>query len=139
MVSINATFFVLLGMFLVFLWAMHRFVLTPALSVMDARDSQVADAKNAALQDSQEAAGLEDTYAARIGAIHREANSRLIHARRSAQDKHNEQVDAFRRQAEEELRTQRRALRAEVAEQEKQIEPLAAQLSAAMLATLEME
>lgn len=139
MVSLNLTFFVLLLLFLGFLWAMHRFVFKPALALTDQREAQVANAKSEAIENSKEATSLEDAYAMRIGAIHREANLRLSQARHSAQEKHNEQVDAFRKRAEEELRGQRKFLRAEVKEQTQQIGPLAADLAAAMAARLELE
>lgn len=139
MVTLNFTFVVLLVMFLGFLWAMHRFVFKPVLQTMDGRDAHIVGDKAEAARASEEATALEDAYAQKIAALHRESNLRLMRARRTALDEHNARVDAFKHEAETAMRTLRKELRAEVDEQKQHIGPLAGQIAAAMASKLEME
>lgn len=139
MVSLNFTFFVLLAMFLGFLWAMHRFVFRPLLAMMDGREDHIAADRAAATATGAEANEVEDHYRARMAEIHGEASLRLVHARRVTQEQHLARVEAFRKDADEQLDALRKALREQVRAEVKEIEPLARELSGAITAKLELE
>ena len=139
MVSVNFTLLVLLVMFLGFLWAMHRFIFTPLLALMDARTDQVAEDKKCAAAAAADATELEDTYGDRLAQVHREANKTLLRAHRQAQEEHNARLAAFRAQAEQEIETLRHALTSEVVAQEDQFDGLSNTIQHAMAAKLELE
>jgi len=139
MVTINATLLVLLGMFLGFLWAMHRVIFAPLLALLDAREAQIAGDRRTATEAAAEAVALEDQYNGEIARMHREANLRLSRARRQAQDEHNAQVAAFKAQAETEVRALGESLAAELRAQEAQAEELARDVCGFLAAKLELE
>lgn len=139
MVSLNFTFFVLLAMFLGFLWAMHRFVFRPLLAMMDGREDHIVADRETAAATSAQANEVEDHYRARMAEIHGEASLRLIHARRETQEQHLARVEAFRKDADDQLDALRKALRDQVRAEIKEIEPLARELAGAITAKLELE
>ena len=139
MVSVNFTLLVLLVMFLVFLWVMHRFIFTPLLALMDARTNQVAEDKKCAAAAAAEATELEDAYGEKLAQVHREANRTLVRAHRQAQEEHNARLAAFRAQAEQEIDTLRQALTSDVVSQEDQFDSLSETIQHVMAAKLELE
>ena len=60
MVIVNLTLFVELGLFLLFLWAMQRWVLMPLLAVMDERRAKMAGDADAADAAERRAKELEN-------------------------------------------------------------------------------
>lgn len=139
MVSINLTLFVLLAMFLGFLWIMHRFVFKPTLALTDSRDDRIAEDRELANAESTKAAVLEDDYATAIAEMHRDANLRIVRNQRLAQEEHNTKVEAFKRQAEEDLRSLRASIKSDIAAQADQFDGLARQIAATMAKQLELE
>lgn len=139
MVTLNATLFVLLAMFLGFLWAMNRFVFAPLLALLDRRNDQIADDKRSAIEAATEASTLEDEYSAKIAHIHREANLRLIRAHRQSQEEHNLQLVAFKTQAEQDIRSLASTLAADVQSQTAEIEQLAQVVQDCLAAKLALE
>jgi len=82
MIAINLTFFVILGMFLLFLFVTQQIILKPTLDVMDRRDDRVAADEDAAQQHSAEADTLESRYAEEIARVRRAACMDIDEARR---------------------------------------------------------
>jgi F-type H+-transporting ATPase subunit b len=139
MVVLNFTLFVLLGMFLGFLWVMHRFIFRPLLALMDARENQIADDKQTATSAAAEAAALEDQYGEKIARMHREASLRLVRAHRQAQEEHNGRVAEFKSKAEDEIQSLNESLAADIASQEDQFAFLAKGICDGMANKLELE
>jgi F-type H+-transporting ATPase subunit b len=139
MVSLNATIFVLLAMFLGFLWLMHRAVFKPLLAHMDARSAQVAEDKRLAAEAASEADQLEDTYNSKVALIHREANLRIVKAQRQAQEAHLAKVTEYRARAEAEIEALAQSLAEDIAAQEGSLAPLADEFKAAMANKLALE
>jgi F-type H+-transporting ATPase subunit b len=82
MIAINFTFFVELGLFLLFMWVTQRIILKPILSVMDRRDDQVTADEAAAEQQAAESESLEGRYADEIAGVRRAASTEIETARR---------------------------------------------------------
>jgi len=139
MVTINFTLLVLLGMFLTFLWAMHRFIFSPLLALMDAREEQIEDDKRTAIAAGSEASALEDQYSDKIAQMHREASLNISRAHRQAQEEHSARVVAFKNKAEQEIMALGESLAAEIALQEDQFGPLSQEIQHAMTAKLELK
>ena len=139
MVTVNLTLFVVLGMFLVFLWAMHRFVFTPALRLTDTREAQMVEDRNVARTVSGEAAQLEDDYKAKLSALHREANLRITRTHRMAQEEHHGKVEALKKKGEQELRALRKEIADEIAAQQEQFTSLSREIAQAMAERLELD
>jgi F-type H+-transporting ATPase subunit b len=113
MVTLNLTLFIEVGLFLLFLAAMNRYVLRPLLGVMDARETQVQTDRETAVKASEEAVRLERDYRAHLAAAHRQASIQLGRAHREAQEVHTQKVNELRRVEVEQLK----AARAEAREQ----------------------
>ncbi len=122
MIALNLTLFIVLGMFLGFLWLMSAYVFKPLLQVMDNREHQLEEDAHTTQEEKEKAETLETEYARKITAIHREASHTVYHARRAAQDAHNEKVKALKRQEEQEV-AQVRAQAMEQIEQERKEYP----------------
>jgi len=82
MIAINFTFFVELGLFLLFMWVTQRVILKPILDVMDRRDDQVAADEKAVEQHAAESESLERHYSDEIAGVRRAASSEIEKARR---------------------------------------------------------
>lgn len=138
MVSINFTLFVVLAMFLGFLWAMHRFIFKPVLTLTDERDEKMAEDRAVARDASVEAEQLEDEYSAKLAKLHRESNVRLTRSRRAAQEEHHAKVEAFKNKADADLRDLRAAVQHEIDGQKDQFSGLATEIADSMANRLEL-
>jgi len=115
MVVLNLTLLVIVAMFLVFMFAMNRFVFRPLLQVMDERDAQIADDRAGAVSDAEQAERMEGEYAGNMAAIHHDANQRVQEAHRTAQREHSERVAALKSAEDQELAAVRAEAEAQVA------------------------
>lgn len=119
MVTINFTLLVETGLFLLFMWAMHRYVFTPLLAVMDERADGIAADKHVASSASEEAIQIEIDQARRLSEIHHEATQRVVRMHHKIHQHHLEEVEAFKRTAQAELVAVRREAKGEIEEQRK--------------------
>ena len=138
MVSLNFTLFVVLGMFLIFLWAMQRFIFKPVLKLTDERDEKMAEDRTVAREASAEAEQIEDEYGARLAQIHRDANLHITRTRRAAQEEHHAKVEAFKQKAEAELHDLRAAVEQEIATQANELPELSAAIAKSIAHRLEL-
>lgn len=139
MVTLNLTILVQVGLFLLFLLAMHTFVFRPLLRVMDARDEKMADDKEAAVEGAAEAEKREAEYASKVHLLHREASLKIVHAHREAQAAHNEQVAGLKRKSEEELAVVRADMAGQVEAERQRYPELTDVLAHDMAARLGLE
>lgn len=139
MVSLNFTFFVILAFFLVFLWAMNRFVIQPLLVVMDQRDGRIQGDKEEARKLTADAAAREREYASRLSALHQEAQLHIAQAHRTAQESYQAGLEALKQREAEEVRDARAEARRLIAEQRDQYDALAAELKDLLRAQLGRE
>lgn len=103
MVVLNLTILVEVGLFLIFVWAMNRFVFRPLFRVMDDRDAKTEDDRATALSEGERAERMEKQYAAKVSAIHREASQRVLDVHRAAQQEHNERIASLKETEDREL------------------------------------
>jgi len=139
MVTVNFTLLFLVLMFLGFLWAMHRFIFKPVLSLSDQREDKMAEDRTVAREASADAERLEDEYSEKLSRIHREANAHLARTRRAAQEQHQAQVEAFKKRAEEDLSSLRKSIRKDIESQKDQFGELSKKIAAAMAHQLDLE
>jgi F-type H+-transporting ATPase subunit b len=139
MVTINFTLLVETGLFLVFMWAMHRWVFKPLLAVMDARADQMAEDKKVSVQAVEEAERLEADMALRLSEIHHAASQRVVRMHYKFQQRHHEEVEAFKRQAQQELDAVREESRVVIEEQRKHYDAPAQDLAGAISTQLGLE
>ncbi len=139
MVTLNLTLFVIAAMFLVFLWAMNLWVFRPLLKVMDARDDQFEDDRGKAESEAESAHALEREYASAVAVIHREASHTAYHAKRAAQEAHNQRVAELKKREERELAEVRDAAMKEVAEERRHYPELVAQLAGTLAGQMGLE
>ena len=139
MVTINLTIVVEVGLFLVFVWAMNRFVFRPLLRVMDKRAARIEDDKTKAAAEVAEAEQLETRYASTVAAIHRDATHKIVEAHREAQVAHTERVATMKKKEEEELALLREEAMRQVDEERKRYPELAAALANAMAERLRLK
>ena len=129
MVTINLTILVQLGLFLGFMWLMSTYVFKPMLHLMDERSEGMARDKESAETLVQEAEKLESRYIGKISEINREASHQAYHARRAAQEAHNQTVAELRQREEEEVARAHAEAMAEVREERQKYPELTAALS----------
>lgn len=125
MVVVNLTLLVELGLFLLFLWAMQRWVLRPLLIVMDERRDKIQNDIAAAEAAEERAAEVERDVFERRREIHREASHRAVEAHREAQEKHQHKIDELRREEERAVAEVRKAAEEELTAQRDQFPALA--------------
>ncbi|HIJ64775.1 MAG TPA: hypothetical protein HPP77_02405 [Candidatus Hydrogenedentes bacterium] len=136
MITLNFTFFVQLGLFLVFLWATHRFILRPTLRTMDQREAERKREAEATQQDEEAAEGLENAYAEQLRVFRRRQSQRAEKARRAAQEKHMADLAAHRREADGHVAQAREGAQAELAKERGKLGALAPDLADAIAARL---
>jgi len=132
MVTINLTLFIEVGLFLVFLWAMNRFVFRPLLHVMDSRDDKLRTDRAAAHEAVAEADQIEKQYASESTRIHREASRDVIRAHRKVQEAHYQRMVELKHRGEEELDAVRREVAEAIASEQANYDALARDLAATM-------
>ena len=86
MVVLNGTTFIILGLFLLFLWAVNVFILRPLLDTMDARDDKLTKEQEQAAEDVQQATELERQHLRAVAAAQREVHEGIERDRRKAQE-----------------------------------------------------
>ena len=114
MVTINLTLLVETGLFLIFLWMMHRFVFRPILRTMDDRDRRLETDQSEAQRLEAEARSLEREYKQRVAEIHRDASHRILSMQRQAQEEHLAGIDALKKREVEELNRVRKEARGQI-------------------------
>ncbi len=139
MVDINLTLFIELGLFLIFMWAMGKYVFRPLLKVMDARAWQIEEDKRHADSVDEEAAALEQDYAKSSAGIHRNATERVRQAHRKAQRAHLEKVTEFKAAAQRELEQARAEAEKLIAAQRSGFPALADALAGEIAARLDLD
>lgn len=98
MVNVNFTLLVELGLFLVFLGLMHRFVLQPLVALLDRREAQIEGDLGSAHAAEQAAETAEATLRAEIATLHRRATREIVKAHRKAQEEHAQVVADLKHQ-----------------------------------------
>ncbi len=136
MVDLNFTIVVQLLMFLVFLWAMTRWVLRPLLAVMDDRDSGIDHEKEQTQADQETAEKLEMEYAAALAAAHKRAHQTLEEALRETQNSHIEKRNVVRREQQEEMEKAREEANAFLEKQRTKFSKLSEDVAHAMMQRL---
>ena len=136
MVILNLTFFVQLGLFLVFLAVMHFLILRPTLRLMDAREGKIDKDRHAAEHDAAEAEQLETRYDSELGLVRHEAATQVAQAQRAAQQRHVAALAERRKQAEETVQGVRAAALGQVADERKRYDTLTRTLADAMVKRL---
>ena len=131
MVVLNLTILVEVGLFLIFVWAMNRFVFRPLFRVMDDRDAKTEDDRAAALSEGQRAERMEKEYAAKVSAIHRDASQRVLDAHRAAQQEHNQRIASLKETEDRELTAVRAEAERQVVAERPRYPALAAPLAEA--------
>lgn len=139
MVTLNLTLLVELGLFLLFMGAMHRLVVKPLLRVMDEREERIAADRSGARQQEEESARLEREYSDKIVALHRKASREIVRAHRDTQDAHNMKVRELQKREEVALNEERKQLRAQLEAGKSQHPELIAVLVQAMTEGLGLE
>ncbi len=114
MVSLNPTLLIELGLFLLFVWGTHRFVIRPVLRVMDERDARLAQDEHSASEDNAEAHRLEEHHQVEIAKALRDAHQKTERTRRGAREQHGDTLAVRRKQADAEVEAARGALLQEV-------------------------
>jgi len=129
MVTINLTILVQVGLFLLFLWAMHRLVFQPMLGLMDAREARISADQEAARGEGKQASELEGAYHARVAEMHRISSHRFLAAHRKAQQEHVLRVAELRQREDELIQHLREKSLSELARQRSDFPRLAAALA----------
>ena len=132
MVDINLTIVVELLLFLIFLWAVNRFIFRPTFKTLDGREDKLRDDTETAEALSGEAAAMEQDYSKKHLNIYREASHAIYHGRRAAQHDHNKVVETLKKEEEQEVALAHDAAMAAVDQERKQYPALAADLSKTM-------
>lgn len=86
MVTLNFTIVLEVGLFLLFLFGMARWVFRPALATLDAREALVERNRASAETALREAESLEDEYRQAVARMRHEADEAVRDARRKALD-----------------------------------------------------
>lgn len=103
MVNVNFTLLVELGLFLVFLGLMHRFVLQPLVALLDRRETQIEGDLGSAQQAEHAAEAAEAALRSEIATLHRRATREIAKAHRKAQEEHAKVVADLKHQEAGEL------------------------------------
>ncbi len=96
MVTPNLTFFIEVGLFLLFLWGTARFILRPVLKGLDERESGIEVAHEQAEENSARAKVLERDYLRNLSEIRGRAEDAYRKARRETRKGHIEAVASAR-------------------------------------------
>ncbi len=136
MVDLNFTIVVQLLMFLVFLWAMTRWVLRPLLQTMDDRESSMTQDKEQAQADQEAAEEIEQKYAALLASAHQRAHQTIEEALREAQNNHLEQRNGVRREQQEEIAQAQEQANAFLEQQRKEFPALSKDIAREMMRQL---
>jgi len=139
MVTINLTLLVETGLFLIFLWMMHRYVFRPILKTMDDRDTQLEVNQIEAQRLEAEAHSLEREFKEKLAALHKEASHRILHVQRKVQEEHLQNIAALKQRETEELRVVRNEAAAQVAEERTHYPELSKELQHLMAVRLHLE
>lgn len=139
MVNLNFTLLVELGLFLVFLWLMHRWVLKPLMAVMDRREEQIEGDQGSARHDAESADRLEADYRAQFAEIHRASSREIGRAHRKAQEEHSKVVAELQHRAARELDALHQRYKREVEAQRAQFPVLAEETAQVIAARLGLE
>ncbi len=133
MVDLNFTLVVQLLMFLVFLWAMTRWVLRPLLGTMDERETTITADKEQAQTDQETAEQLEQEYAAALAAAHQQAHQKVAEALHEVQSSQIDERNDLRREQQEEIAQAREEANAFVEQQRETFPDLSKAIADAML------
>jgi F-type H+-transporting ATPase subunit b len=139
MVTLNLTIIVEVVLFLVFLWALNRWIFSPVVEHMDSRDARLEEDRAKSVSESEQAEALEKDYARRIASINREAVLRINRELREAQQNHLRQINEFRKTEEQELAGVRAAVNRQIEAEREQFPELAAGLSRAIAGKIGLE
>jgi F-type H+-transporting ATPase subunit b len=139
MVTLNLTIIVEVVLFLVFLWALNRWIFSPVVEHMDSRDARLEEDRAKSVSESEQAEALEKDYARRIASINREAVLRINRELREAQQDHLRQINEFRKTEEQELAGVRAAVNRQIEAEREQFPELAAGLSRAIAGKIGLE
>lgn len=124
MVTINFTIIVQVGLFLLFMAAMNRWIFRPMLRLLDERAERVRADETQAGKSTEEAKKLERTYALQLAGIHRDASQRALAAQREAQEKHMQHILAMKRQEDAEIKALRAQYKAQIDEERERFGPI---------------
>lgn len=108
MVSLNLTLFIQLGLFLIFLWGTHVFILKPVLRMRDERQKSVEDDFASAREANKKACEIEAEYSAEIASARRAVTTRIEEARRAAQSRRIQKLAERRAAADQEVEAVRK-------------------------------
>ena len=129
MVTLNFTILVQLALFGLFVWVANRFILRPALRVLDKRAETMEEDRAAAQSDAAEAQALESRYTAEIAAARRAANVTIEQARRDAMDARNAALSERYRESDKAAAEAEAAANAAIDAQRDQFKDLADQIA----------
>lgn len=129
MVTINLTLIVQVGLFLLFMWAMNRWIFRPMLGILDTRAETLRNDETQTEMSTNEARKVERKYAIELTSIHREANQRALAAHRDAQTAHLNRLLALKEKEEAEVGQVRQECMALVASEREKYAPLIEQLT----------
>lgn len=136
MVDINFTLLMHLPLFLVFLWAMKRWVFRPLLVIMDKRDQEMVEAKEQTGQNQKEAVQLEQEYAAVLAKAHRKAHGTIARALREVHEQQLQEREAARKAQEEAVAQARQEALAQVEQAQAALPEISCQVAADVLARM---
>lgn len=134
MVDLNFTLVLQLVLFLVFVWAMKRWIYRPLLQVMDERERCMTEAKEKTKEDQQEAASMEEQYAFALAQSYRKANQVVVSSLQKKQSTLMEDRVRVRREHDGEVSAVRAEMNA-VIDQEREAFPELTQTIAQAMVT----
>ena len=110
MVTLNLTFFVQAGLFLLFLYVTNRFFLGPVLHVMDGRAEKITGDRGAAQADAEETARMERRCAEALTEAHNASAQGFRDARYAAYNEGRQALEQLRHQVDQALMAHRAAM-----------------------------
>lgn len=129
MVVINLTFFIELGLFLAFLWAVQALVFRPLLKTMDERE-EIVDANIKEAQDARTTAEtIEVNYERDLSSVRRKAVQHMAEVRRDALSSRATRIQEQRKAGDAIVAESRKVARQKLDEQRSEFDALSASLA----------
>ncbi len=138
MVNLNLTFFIELGLFLLFLWGTSRFILRPALKVIDEREDRIQRDQDAAQARGRDADAMEAEYQRILSAARADAQRHFFETQSRAIEAGTARLNAARRALEDAVAETRAAGEAELSEQRRQLALAAPDVAEELMRRLEL-
>ena len=132
MIALNLTFFIQLGLFLLFVFLMNRIVFRPLLRIMDERESRIQNDERLAVENKSEAGQLDDRYQAALKSTKRDAIARMHEAERVAREERAVKLHQFRLETDEEVARVREEANRQLVRESSQSEPLTTEIAKAL-------